>query len=704
MKNFRFICFMLIICISLSLLPFFASAEESAGKVTGETSRTTTELTLADGTKTGVIHTNIQLSGYYGNDREINIAEGDLSNTNLSLEFINSGSYMIKAQTINKSAAAYTASHRGQTVVAAVNGDLYMTSIHSGSSVTKKVLGVPRGILIIDGEIWASAQVDQENLGATNIEQGQPAGIRPAFGVTNLNQPIIGMPVITTTLDIGGKTVKTDGINRIPAMDAIMVYNHRVNSSNYALDDSYEVELVMHGSSAFTAGGTIKGTIINVYEPGSTERPSLANEKTIVITARGSRIEELRALCSKGKRITFSTELVDLKGHTDVWQNVQDALGGHMQVLYDGEGAPINQSTYYPTTLIGYKDDGTVALVTVTSTKDKSRNALKISQSYELCKELGYNSAFYLDGGGSTTFVTLEEGTYTIRNKCSDGSARAVMGGIGFVWNETPVCIRQGDLNHMTLAPDYDSISPVHLDGALIDKLTAYPNYLDIEYVEDEDSLKMEVTQSTNDPFVVVDYTKLQRVNAENYPYMVIKLRTSLKTTKAFAMYYACGGDTGLSESRVKTTNVSPSGDWQYVTFYLGGGSGWSGNINMLRLDVFNDVVSAGDTMHVASVTLCKSADEASKVRKGILPAGAFTDFKGYLESLKLSPQFTVGDITADGLINSVDFFRMKLYIKRGIGLTDAERYAADVNGDGLINAVDSLEIRYRLAKGNWRY
>lgn len=695
---------MLIICISLSLLPFFASAEESAGKVTGETSRTTTELTLADGTKTGVMHTNIQLSGYYGNNREINIAEGDLSNTNLSLEFINSGTYMVKSQTMNKAAAAYTESHEGQTVVAAVNGDLYMTKIHSGSSVTKKVLGVPRGILMIDGEIWASAQVDQENLGATNIEQGQPAGIRPAFGVTDLNQPIIGMPVITTTLDIGGKTVKTDGINRIPAMDAIMVYNHRVNSSNYALDDSYEVELVMHGTSAFTAGGTITGTIINIYEPGSTERPSLANEKTVVITARGSRIEELRALCSKGKRITFSTELVDMMGETEKWQNVQDALGGHMQVLYHGEGAPIPQSTYYPTTLIGYKNDGTVALVTVTSTKDKSRSALKISQSYELCRELGYNSVFYLDGGGSTTFVTLEEGTYTVRNKCSDGWTRAVMGGIGFVWNETPVCIRQGELSHMTLAPDYDSISPVHLDGALLGKLVAGPNCMDLEYAEDENALKMVVNQSTNDPFATLDYTKLQRVDAENYPYVVIKLRTSLKTTKSLALYYACGSDTGPGAERVKATNVSPSDDWQYVTVYLGGSSGWSGSINNIRLDVFNDAVSAGDTMYISSITLCKSGDEVSKVKNGILPEGAFADFKGYLEDLKLTPEFTTGDVTDDGLINSVDFFRMKLYIKRGIGLTEAERYAADINGDGLINALDSLEIRYRLAKGKWRY
>ena len=106
MKNKRFIAATLIIYLVCSGL-VFSSGAEPIGKITGETSRTTTELTLADGTKTGVKHTNIQLSGYYGNNREINIAEGNLSNTNLSLEIVNSGTYMIKGQTINKSAEVY---------------------------------------------------------------------------------------------------------------------------------------------------------------------------------------------------------------------------------------------------------------------------------------------------------------------------------------------------------------------------------------------------------------------------------------------------------------------------------------------------------------------------------------------------------------------------------------------------------------------
>lgn len=703
MKLKRIVAITMMISLMASGLSFFSGAEP-IGKITGETSRTTTELTLPDGTKTGVVHTNIQLSGYYGNNREINIAEGDLSNTNLSLEIVNSGTYMIKGQTINKSAQVYNSNHPGQTVVAAVNGDLYMTSIHSGSSVSKKVVSSPRGVLIIDGEIWASAQVDQENIGATNSEQGTAAGPRPAFGVTDLNQPIIGVPIITTTLEIDGKTVKADGINRIPAMDAIMVYNHRLNSTNYALNDSYEVELVMHSSSAFKAGGEITGTIVNIYESGSTERPSLANEKTVVLTARGSRIAELKALCAKGKRITLKTELVDGYGNTDIWQNVKEAIGGHMQVLYKDNGAPINQSTYYPTTLIGYKDDGTVALVTVTSTKDKSRSALKISQSYELCKELGYNSVFYLDGGGSTTFVTLEEGSYTVRNKCSDGTVRSVMGGIGFVWHETPVSLRQGNLNHISVDTDYSLLSPVHLDGAMLDRFVNTPIDVALHYSKEENFLRIMTTKDTIDPLALLNYSELQRVNVKDYPYLVLKVRTTAKTVKPFALYYSCGENTGLSEERKAVVNIPASYNWQYVSVYMGSDSNWSGNINHIRLDIFNEATNAGEIMDIASLTLCRNAEEVSALRKGVLPQGACPDFAALLESLKPTPYFVAGDITNDGIINSVDLFKMKLYIKRGIELSAQERYAADTNGDERINAVDSLEIRYRLAKGKWRY
>ena len=701
----KILSYVLCICCVLSIVLIPMSAIEPIGTITGETSRTEKEITLADGTKTGVKYTNIKLSGYYGNNREINMVEGDLSNKNLSLEVINCGTYIASAQTINKAASSYNSSHDGKTVLAAVNGDMWMTAIHSNSEVTTKTLKATRGILIIDGEIWASQQVDQENIKATNIEQGAHVVDKNAFGVTKLNQPLVGIPEVSVSLDIGGTVLNADGLNRLPAIDSIMVYNHRINSSNYALNDSYEVELIAHKTSAFKVGDSVTATIKNIYEPGSATRPSLTDEDTIVLTARGSRINELKELCAKGKRVTISTSLTDKQGATELWQNVDDAVGGHMQVLRDGAGTPIQDNTYYPTTLIGYKDDGTVSLLTFTSTKDGSRSALKVSQSYELCNELGFNSVFYLDGGGSATFVTLENGSYTVRNKCSDGSARAVINGVGLVWNDEPVVMCQGNLNYIKVPVDLSQISPVYMDGALLADVVNYPNWVDKGYNSQENAFEMKVNASTNDPFATLDFTKLQRVKAEDYPYIVLRVKSSKMSLTKFAFYYACGNDTGADAERVKTFNVKSGGRWQYIIVNMGYLSGWNGDINNIRLDIFDSENSnAGDTMYISSIVLCKSEEEANKAAGGWIPDNACKDYASIVESLRPTPYFVAGDVTGDGAINLMDSFKVKTFIKNITTPTMEEIYASDVNGDGVINLVDTFELKYRISKGDWRY
>ena len=319
-----------------------ALAVAPAEKLSDEQSRITSEITLADGTKTGVLWSDISVSGsVYGADRQVNMVEVDLSNTHLSMEVINNGAYMVKSKTMDKGAADYNAAHEGQTVLAAINGDLFMNAVHSGSGVTKKTLSVVRGVLIIDGEIWASQQIDQENLGATNDEKGLPAGNKAAFGVTSRNQPLVGSPDIAVSMTVNGKTLKADGINRLPALNALVVYNHRVNDTNYALNDAYEVELKVDDSSAFKAGGEISAKVVAIYKSGAATRPSIG-EKTILLTARGNRVSDLQNNFKVGDTVTFKTTMTDRMGRTELWQDVQDAIGGHMQPIVDGKLAVAN--------------------------------------------------------------------------------------------------------------------------------------------------------------------------------------------------------------------------------------------------------------------------------------------------------------------------------------------------------------------------
>ena len=616
-----------------------ALAAAPAEKLSDEQSRKTSEITLADGTKTGVLWSDISVSGsVYGADRQVNMVEIDLSNTHLSMEVLTGGQYMVSAKTLNKAADDYNASHKGQTVLAAVNGDLWMTAVHSGSSVSKKVLKVTRGILMIDGEIWASQQLDQENLGATNAEKGTPAGNKAAFGVTSKNQPLVGSPDIRVTMTVNGKEVKADGINRLPALNSLIVYNHRVNDANYALNDAYEVELKVDDSSAFKAGGEISAKVVAIYKSGAATRPSIG-EKTILLTARGNRVSDLQNNFKVGDTVTFKTTLTDRMGRTDLWQDVQDAIGGHMQPIVDGKLAVANgDTTAYPASFVGYRDDGTVVLCSVTSTIDGSRAGLRFKDGYKFCTEMGFNSVFYLDGGGSCTFITLEEGSYTIRNKCSDGSARAVINGIGVVWNETPVCEKQGSLSYIKTAVDMSAIPATYLDGALINELIGGQNAVNTGYDEGEKAFKMTTATATNDPYATLDFGALAPASADEYKYLVFKVKndhTSPSTT--LQLFYAAGADNGADGNRTKSASVKSGMDgWQYVTVDMSKVAKWTGKINNIRLDIFDGSNTPADTtMYFGAIVLCKTAEEAAKVSEGWAPEGSITDYLAYLEAMK---------------------------------------------------------------------
>ena len=65
-------------------------------------------------------------------------------------------------------------------------------------------------------------------------------------------------------------------------------------------------------------------------------------------------------------------------------------------------------------------------------------------------------------------------------------------------------------------------------------------------------------------------------------------------------------------------------------------------------------------------------------------------------------PQAVKGDVNNDGVINTLDMFRMKLFIKTIVEPAEIERLASDINGDGLINSVDTFNLSYRILYGRW--
>ena len=60
------------------------------------------------------------------------------------------------------------------------------------------------------------------------------------------------------------------------------------------------------------------------------------------------------------------------------------------------------------------------------------------------------------------------------------------------------------------------------------------------------------------------------------------------------------------------------------------------------------------------------------------------------------------GDIDGNGSINSVDLFKMNLFVKQITVPTDEEYAAADIDGSGKVNSVDMFYLKFRILKGEW--
>ena len=60
------------------------------------------------------------------------------------------------------------------------------------------------------------------------------------------------------------------------------------------------------------------------------------------------------------------------------------------------------------------------------------------------------------------------------------------------------------------------------------------------------------------------------------------------------------------------------------------------------------------------------------------------------------------GDIDGNGSVNSVDLFKMNLFVKQIVAPTETEAAAADIDGNDKVNSVDMFYLKYRILKGEW--
>ena len=151
-------------------------------------------------------------------------------------------------------------------------------------------------------------------------------------------------------------------------------------------------------------------------------------------------------------------------------------------------------------------------------------------------------------------------------------------------------------------------------------RLLTSANQCSYEIVKDEQCgyvLKLTTKDKANDPFILFeykDYVKkfgLNAVKADEYKYVVLKIKAENVTSDAFELFYAAGkvNNPVGGMSKVATFDQTNT-DWQYVIFDLSQAD-WTGTVNMFRFDFLTAPSGGGEVVYIASIDLYKTADEA---------------------------------------------------------------------------------------------
>ena len=162
---------------------------------------------------------------------------------------------------------------------------------------------------------------------------------------------------------------------------------------------------------------------------------------------------------------------------------------------------------------------------------------------------------------------------------------------------------------------DFDAVSDKELK-----KCFGSANQTDITIVKDEGGeqyVVLTVNQNNaNDPNVTFDcskfykYAGLDATDIDEYPYVMVKLRSVNCSSGTCEMFYQAKGMGGIQGDSFVSASFDPSStDWQYVLFDLSAKANWKEKVSLLRFDYMISSVSAGEAVHIAEICFLPSAD-----------------------------------------------------------------------------------------------
>lgn len=665
----RVFCALLSLVAALSGLSFTAGAQAS-GKLNGETSRTVRQL-----------YRGVELTEYVlGSSskyrlQEFSTVEFDPAQDDLYFDVTCGGDWANKLVTTTKTVERFNAQNgEGKTALAAINGDMWlMTSTHSrvegsGTSymgysdpVVTKGLTIPRGFSMYDGEIICT----------TNMVQETPYnGTFQSFGITAEGEAILGDIIcgISIRNRNSGEKISADGINRLPANDALVMYTDKGYASNYSLADAYEVVIDCSYDYVVRQGASINGTVTAIVKPGEEKFPMAANR--IILTARGDRISRLAGF-KAGDNVSISVTVADNMGNTKKWQSVTNCVGGHMPIVIDGVSSEMADSTAYPTSILGIKADGKVVMLTSYGRQGSVGYSygFRISQLDELCADLGIVTAFLLDGGGSAAMAVTTADGYELTGRPCDKNSNGSYGRERSVVNAIILSYGEPKSGGEARVFDFEHNSSTGFASYSNGVSTSSVGY----------SLAVWSTGKV-DPNIQFSYLG---ADAAKYNYLTITARTTggLSQDMKLGIFVEVGDSYSTVNTVYKQVKFDSTGEWQTLVIRLSDIDAWYGRIYGLKISLFDGQEPVrGEGLNIQSIRMFESKVDAD----------------AYAADNSVLGELLRGDANCDGRINLKDVSNI---IRRSAGWqVETDTGAADYNADGEVNLRDARAIILLLA------
>ena len=185
---------------------------------------------------------------------------------------------------------------------------------------------------------------------------------------------------------------------------------------------------------------------------------------------------------------------------------------------------------------------------------------------------------------------------------------------------EAPTTEEQTTINEFN-----DPVSPTHVtftgqESFNWKKMLSDANQCKFEIVKDEECgyvLKLTTASGASDPFICFNYYNyvkkfnMTAASADEYKYVVLKIKAENVTSDSFEMFYAAGEYKNYTAgmSKVSVFDMTNTG-WQYLVFDLSGAV-WSGDIRMFRFDFLTTPSGGDESVYIASIDFCQTPDEA---------------------------------------------------------------------------------------------